>query len=113
MLSMILPPPVSLVLAGISGFCGSEPFAVTIAVGSPSGVSPPPVEHPLSTRALAIASPPAAAAIRVIRNVPPVQKCGGAHESSRHRTDTEDPKTGVNPWQIPASQSLHRGNESS
>src|SRR5680860_952922 len=38
---MIFPPPVSFVLAGISGFWGSEPFARTIAVPS---VVPPPVE---------------------------------------------------------------------
>ncbi len=88
MLSMILPPPVSLVFAGINGFCGSEPFAVMIAVESPEGVSPPSAEHPLSTRALAMARPPAAAAIRVIRNVPPVQNVAVHTESSRHRTDT-------------------------
>ena len=40
MLWMILPPPVSLVFAGISGFCGSEPFAVMIAVLACRGFSP-------------------------------------------------------------------------
>src|SRR4051812_31402263 len=91
MLSMILPPPVSLVLAGINGFCGSEPFAVMIAVGSPAGLSPPPpVEHPLSTSALAIARPPAAAAIRVIRNVPPVQNVA---VRTSHRSTALIPKT--------------------
>ena len=38
MRSRILPPPVSLVSAGMSGFWGSEPFVVMIASEAPSPV---------------------------------------------------------------------------
>ncbi|KQO08506.1 hypothetical protein ASF06_09995 [Agreia sp. Leaf244] len=59
-------------LVGISGFCGSEPLAVMIEVLLPLvlGVSPP-VEQPVSTRALAAARARAPMPMRLIFNFPP------------------------------------------
>jgi len=73
---MILPPPVSFVLVGTSGFCGSEPFAVTMPVDVPS-----PLELLLSVslgvllQAVSTSAPTATEAakpaMRLIFNVPP------------------------------------------
>jgi hypothetical protein len=53
--SMTLPPPVSFVLPGTSGFSGSVPFTVMVAplgVAAPPPGSPPPPPHAVVTRAM-------------------------------------------------------------
>ena len=59
-LSMTLPPPVSLVLAGTNGFCGSDPLMVTVPLPPPLLLEPP---QPVSARANT--APPTSRALRV------------------------------------------------
>jgi hypothetical protein len=82
----ILPPPVSVVFVGISGFCGSEPFVVMIALGSPAEPvgSSPPLVQPESARAPAAARAMAATPILLIFNVPPVRCARGQDGSWPH-----------------------------
>src|SRR5690554_873483 len=70
----ILPPPVSVVLVGISPCCGSLPFAVMMAELSPVAAgSSAPGAQPVSASALADTSARAPMPMRDLFNFPPVQ----------------------------------------
>src|SRR3954470_20597888 len=85
MASRIFPPPTSLVLVGMSGFWGSEPFVVMIALESPAGASsPPPVLQPDRMSAPAAARAMAATPNLLVLNVPPVKRASPPRISSAH-----------------------------
>jgi len=72
-----------LVLVGISGFWGSEPFAVMIAaVLAEEVLSEPLLAQPDSASTLAATSATAPMPYRLIFNFPPVQKCGKGNTPS-------------------------------
>ena len=72
---MILPPPVSLVFDGISGFCGSQPFVVTIPDAFAEPESPPfdelLLEQAVRASAVAPSTARAESPARFLIKVPP------------------------------------------
>ena len=85
---MILPPPTSVVLVGISGFCGSVPLVVMTADGSPPPAAPlsPPPPQAVRPSAAVVTSDRAASSFRLLFNSTSV--------GVRYRLDRRIPRAG-------------------